>query len=186
MGIIEILILAIGLSMDTFAVSLSAGVALKQFRPMYTFKMALWLAIFQGVMPVIGWLLGREFVSYIQSCDHWIAFALLLFLGAKMIYEALFAKEEDKCFIPTRTITLIQMGVATSIDALAIGVSFAFLKINMWQAITMITLVTFLVSVAGSYIGKIFGTKWNKCSYVAGGIILIAIGLKILIEHTCG
>ncbi|MEG1642558.1 MAG: manganese efflux pump MntP family protein [Bacteroidales bacterium] len=185
MNAFEIILLAIGLSMDTFAVSLSAGLALKPFRLLYIFRIAVWLALFQGIMPVIGWFLGREFIFYIENCDHWIAFTLLLFLGIKMIYEALFSKDNNKSFAPTQFITLAQLGIATSIDALAVGVSFAFLRINMWQAITIITLVTFLISVAGCYIGKIFGTKWNKCSSLAGGVILIAIGIKILIEHTC-
>lgn len=185
MSIIAIIILALGLSMDSFAVSLTSGVALSQFKISNVLRIAFYLALFQAVMPLIGWVLGVGFIEYISSIDHWVAFALLVMLGGKMIYETLFKKdeEEDKYFNPTKTFTLIQMGIATSIDALAVGISFAFLDINLHKATAIIFAVTFLMSILGCNIGKYFGTRWNKPSMIAGGIILISIGTKILLEH---
>lgn len=186
MSILSLIILALGLSMDSFAVSLSSGVVLKQFRLASVVKIALYLALFQSVMPIIGWFLGVGFVEFIQAIDHWIAFTLLLVLGIKMIYDAI-TQDNDKrkcCFNPTKTTTLVQMGIATSIDALALGVSFAFLNINLHQASAIIFAVTFIASVAGCYIGKIFGTRLRRPATIVGGLILITIGTKILIEHT--
>lgn len=185
MGIVALLFLAVGLSMDTFAVSLTAGVAMKPFRFYNALKVAVWMAVFQGGMPVLGWLLGREFISLIEDYDHWIAFGLLVFLGVKMVYEALFSGDEMHCFSPVRTLTLIQLGVATSIDALAIGVSFGLMRINMVLAVSIIAGVTLLFSLAGCYVGKFFGTSWKRSATVIGGLILICLGIKIVIEHTC-
>lgn len=186
MSIIALIILALGLSMDSFAVSLSSGVALKPFKFIYVLRIALYLAIFQAVMPIIGWLLGVGFVNVIQTVDHWIAFALLLFLGGKMVLDALTenSDETECCFDPKKKMTLIQMGLATSIDALAVGVSFAFLDIDLYYATFIIFFVTFIASVFGCYIGKMFGTRWCKPATLIGGLILISIGLKILLEHT--
>lgn len=186
MTILALLILALGLSMDSFAVSLSSGVALKPFKFMKVAKIALYLAFFQALMPIIGWFLGVGFVDFIQSVDHWIAFALLLFLGGKMVYDAISEEDDEEkcCFNPTKISTLIQMGIATSIDALAVGVSFAFLDIDLHQAAAIIFLVTFLACVLGCYIGKLFGTRWKRPATLLGGVILIAIGAKILLEHT--
>lgn len=186
MSILALIVLALGLSMDSFAVSLSSGVALKPFKIAHVIKIALYLSFFQAVMPILGWLLGVGFVNIIQSVDHWIAFALLLFLGGKMIFDVISNKEEDEecCFNPTKTVTLIQLGIATSIDALAVGVSFAFLDIDLYYATFIIFFVTFIASVFGCYIGKMFGTRWCKPATLIGGLILISIGLKILLEHT--
>lgn len=177
--------LAVGLSMDTFAVSLTAGVAMKPFRFSNALKVAVWMAVFQGGMPVLGWLLGREFISLIEDFDHWIAFGLLMFLGGRMVYEAIFAKDEVCCLSPSRTLTLVQLGLATSIDALAIGVSFGLMRINMVMAVSIIAAVTLVFSLAGCYIGKWFGTSWKRSSTAVGGLILIGLGIKIVIEHTC-
>ena len=185
MGVIALLLLAVGLSMDTFAVSLTAGVVMKPFRFANALKVAVWMALFQGGMPLLGWLLEREFISLIEDYDHWIAFGLLVFLGAKMIYEALFSGDEIECFSPTKTLTLIQLGVATSIDALAIGVSFGLMQINMVMAVSIIAAVTLVFSLAGCYIGKFFGTSWKRCATVIGGLILIGLGIRIVVEHTC-
>ena len=184
MGVIALLLLAVGLSMDTFAVSLTAGVVMKPFRFANALKVAVWMALFQGGMPLLGWLLGREFISLIEDYDHWIAFGLLVFLGAKMIYEALFSGDEIECFSPTKTLTLIQLGVATSIDALAVGVTFAAMSVNIVSAALFICLTTFTFSVIGVGIGKKFGDFLNTKAQIAGGAILVLIGLKIFIEHT--
>lgn len=186
MSILALLVLALGLSMDSFAVSLSSGVALKPFKVANIAKIAFFLSFFQALMPILGWLLGVGFVNIIQSIDHWIAFALLLFLGGKMIVDAITDKQEREecCFNPTKFSTLVQMGIATSIDALAVGVSFAFLEIALLQATIIIFLVTFIASVAGCYIGKLFGTRYSRPATFVGGAILISIGLKILLEHT--
>lgn len=186
MSILALIILALGLSMDSFAVSLSSGVALKPFKMSGVLKIALYLSFFQALMPIVGWFLGVGFVDIIHAIDHWIAFALLLFLGGKMILDVATQKEEAEqcCFNPTKSVTLVQMGIATSIDALAVGVSFAFLDIALHQAAIIIFTITFLASVAGCYIGKIFGTRWRTYATLAGGVILIAIGTKILLEHT--
>lgn len=185
MGVIALLFLAVGLSMDTFAVSLTAGVAMKPFRFYNALRVAVWMAVFQGGMPLLGWLLGREFISLIEDFDHWIAFGLLVFLGVKMVFEALRPGDEVHCFSPTKTLTLVQLGVATSIDALAIGVSFGLMRINMVMAVSIIAAVTFVFSLAGCYIGKFFGTGWKRSSSAIGGLILIGLGIKIVIEHTC-
>ena len=186
MTILALIILALGLSMDSFAVSLSSGVALKPFKFAHVVKIALYLAFFQAVMPILGWLLGVGFVNIIQSVDHWIAFALLLFLGGKMIYDAITEKQEEEkcCFNPTKFSTLVQMGIATSIDALAVGVSFAFLEIALVEATIIIFAITFLASIIGCYIGKLFGTRYSRIATFSGGVILVSIGLKIFLEHT--
>ena len=186
MTILALFVLALGLSMDSFAVSLSSGVALKPFKFAHVAKIALYLSFFQAVMPILGWLLGVGFVNIIQTVDHWIAFALLLFLGGKMIFDAVTEKQEEKecCFNPTKFSTLVQMGIATSIDALAVGVSFAFIEIALIEATIIIFSITFIASVAGCYIGKLFGTRYSRVATFAGGVILVSIGLKILLEHT--
>ena len=137
-------------------------------------------------MPIVGWFLGVGFIDIIHSIDHWIAFALLLFLGGKMILDVIINREEEEkcCFNPTKATTLIQMGIATSIDALAVGVSFAFLEIALHHATIIIFSITFMASVVGCYIGRMFGTRWRTYATLAGGVILIAIGTKILLEHT--
>ena len=135
-------------------------------------------------MPLIGWILGNGFSSYIEKFDHWIAFILLGIIGGNMIKES-FQKEDDVCVCPDFTFrTMLAMAVATSIDALAIGVSFAFLKVNIWLAILLIGLVTAIFSASGVYIGNIFGSRYKSKAEFAGGFILISMGLKILLEHT--
>ncbi|MCP9612325.1 manganese efflux pump MntP [Coprobacter tertius] len=184
MGIFEILLLAIGLSMDCFAVSLTMGTVMHPLRWKKVLKVSAFFGIFQGGMPLIGWWLGHGFRRYIESYDHWIAFTLLLFLGGKMIYEGS-KREEDRpvCFDPTCTRTLIGLSVATSIDALAVGISFAFLNMNMCIPTLIITFTTIIISLIGQYIGKCFGRRLKTGAEVIGGIILILIGVKILIEH---
>ncbi len=187
MSIAALFLLAIGLCMDSFAVSLTSGVLLKPFTPARILKIAIFMAVFQGGMPLIGWALGVGFKSYIESFDHWIAFSLLLYLGGKMIYEGWPRKGEEEpcCFDPAETRTLVGLSLATSIDALAVGLSFAFLGISMVAPAIIITLVTFLFSLAGIYVGHRFGRHIHNFAEVLGGVILVGIGVKILLEHTC-
>ncbi len=188
MGLFEIFILAVGLCMDSFAVSLTSGVLLKPFKTGRILKIATFMAIFQGGMPVIGWLLGVNFQSYIESYDHWIAFALLAFLGSKMIYEGWPRGEEEKpcCFNPANTRTLIGLSIATSIDALAVGIMFAISNIEIVTPALIIGLVTFAASLAGVHIGHRFGRRIHNYAEMLGGIILLGIGIKILLEHLLG
>ncbi len=189
MGLFEILLLAVGLCMDSFAVSLTSGVLLKPFKVGRIFKIATFMAVFQGGMPIIGWLLGVGFQSYIESYDHWIAFALLLFLGSKMIYEGWPQKGEEVqpcCFDPANTRTLIGLSVATSIDALAVGIMFAISSVEILMPASIIALVTFDFSLAGVLIGHRFGRRIHNYAEVLGGVILIGIGVKILLEHLLG
>lgn len=185
MTLFSLIILAIGLSMDSFAVSLTSGVLMRPFSARRACKFALILAIFQGCMPVIGWMLGVGFRNYIESIDHWIALALLTYLGGRMIYESLQHEEESK-FDPCCTRTAMSMGFATSIDAMAVGISLSFLKVDMLQSAIIIGITTFIFSFAGIYIGKKVGSYLKKGAEMIGGIILILIGVKICLEHLLG
>ena len=141
---------------------------------------------FQALMPCIGWFLGKQFESYITSVDHWVAFALLAFIGGKMIYDVFHENRKDCCCEKTDRLNIKEvftLAVATSIDALAVGISFAFLQVNIVEAVSVIGITTFVLSIAGVVIGNIFGAKYEKKATLAGGIILILIGLKILLEH---
>ena len=181
MGIISILLIAVGLAMDSLAVSISGGIVMRPFCMRQSLRLALTMGIFQGGMTLLGWLMGVSFSSYITAFDHWIAFILLGFLGGKMIYESF--GEEETTISSFSTKTLLTLGVATSIDALAVGVSMAFLKTSIYFPAFIIGFVTFALSligvISGYRIGKIKGINVE----LFGGIILIAIGVKILIEH---
>lgn len=190
MGIFEILLTAIGLSMDALAVSVCKGLSMKKVHVKNAAIIALFFGGFQALMPFLGWILGVRFKSYIEAFDHWIAFILLLFIGGKMILDCL--KEEpdtdiSKCDcsekIKIKEMTL--MAIATSIDALAVGIAMAVLEksTNILGAITIIGAVTFALCLAGVYIGNKFGNKFEKNAQFAGGVILILIGIKILLEH---
>lgn len=184
MELLTLLLIAIGLSFDTFAVSVSTGLVVCHIRFWQAVRVAVILAVFQGLMPCIGWILGRQVATFISEFDHWLAFVLLAFLGAKMIWES-FEKEgksTNNCN-PLKLSIVVGMAIATSIDALVIGVSFAFLQMNILWAAFIIGLVTFLVSMLGMLFGKKVGNKLGKKMEVIGGILLIAIGLKILLEH---
>lgn len=182
MGFIEILLTGIGLSMDAFAVSICKGLSVRRLRPRHNLICGLYFGGFQALMPVIGWLLGRQFESLIKSVDHWIAFALLVLIGANMIREAVKNEEENlnDSFSPK---TMLPLAVATSIDALAVGVTFAFLDVEIVPAVSMIGATTFILSAIGVKIGNVFGTKYKSKAELVGGIVLIAMGIKILIEH---
>jgi len=186
MGIAELVIIAIGLSMDAFAVSICKGLSVQKVRPLHVFKTGIWFGGFQALMPVIGYYLGVSFADFVANIDHWIAFILLGIIGGNMIKESSH-KDEPCCVVPDFSFrTMLAMAVATSIDALAVGVSFAFLKVNIWEAVGLIGVITFLFSAAGVLIGNFFGARWKSKAEFAGGFILIAMGLKILLEHTVG
>lgn len=181
MGIISILLIAVGLAMDSLAVSISGGIVMRPFCMWQSLRLALTMGIFQGGMTLLGWLMGVSFSSYITAFDHWIAFILLGFLGGKMIYESF--GEEETTISSFSTKTLLTLGVATSIDALAVGVSMAFLKTSIYFPAFIIGFVTFALSLIGVISGYRFGKIKGINVELFGGIILIAIGVKILIEH---
>ena len=184
MHITEILILAVGVSMDAFAVSICKGLSVCKVHPRHAGLAAVWFGGFQALMPLIGYFAGVAFTDIVSSVDHWIAFVLLGIIGGKMVKES-FEKEECCSSDPDFSFrTMLAMAVATSIDALAVGVSLAFLKVNIWVAVLMIGLTTGAFSAAGVYIGNIFGNKYKSKAELAGGLILILIGAKILIDHT--
>ena len=182
MGLIELFLIAVGLSMDAFAVSVCKGLAM----PKCTFKKAaivgLWFSGFQALMPAIGYILGAQFQEAIASIDHWIAFVLLALIGGNMIHEAL-DNDEEEADASLDVKTMFLLAVATSIDALAIGITFAFLKVNIIPAVCFIGIVTFIISFAGVKIGNVFGARYKNKAEIVGGVILILLGLKILLEH---
>lgn len=182
MGIIELFLLAVGLSMDAFAVSVCKGLAMPRITVKKASIVALWFGGFQALMPLLGYFLGVQFQDKITAIDHWIAFVLLGIIGVNMVREALSGECEntsDSLDIKTMFI----LAVATSIDALAVGITFAFLKVDIIPAVSFIGATTFILSAAGVKIGNVFGTKYKSKAELAGGIILILLGLKILLEH---
>ena len=182
MDLIELFLIAVGLSMDAFAVSVCKGLAM----PKCTFKKAaivgLWFGGFQALRPAIGYILGAQFQEAIASIDHWIAFVLLALIGGNMIHEAL-DNDEEEADASLDVKTMFLLAVATSIDALAIGITFAFLKVNIIPAVCFIGIVTFIISFAGVKIGNVFGARYKNKAEIVGGVILILLGLKILLEH---
>ena len=182
MGLWELFILAVGLSMDAFAVSVCKGLAMKRISWKKMLIVGLWFGGFQALMPTVGYLLGAQFSDRITSIDHWIAFVLLAAIGANMIKEAL-SKDEDKCDDSLGFRTMLVLAIATSIDALAVGVTFAFLNVNLGFAVTFIGVTTFVISAVGVKVGNVFGARYKSKAELAGGIILILLGLKILLEH---
>lgn len=185
MPFIEIFLIAFGLSMDSLAVSIAAGTCSCKRKVHYKnyLKIALFMGFFQGFMPLIGWLLGTSFAEQISSVDHWIAFALLFFIGGKMIYEGIKGKENEKCIDFSNNKTLLILAIATSIDALAVGVSFAMLHTRIWIPIIVIGVYTFIASFVGTLFGHHFGSKINLRIEIIGGLILMGVGTKILLEH---
>lgn len=179
---ISIVIIAVGLAMDAFAVSITSGFTLQRCRVRHALFIALAFGGFQAIMPVIGWAGGMALRGFLQALDHWIAFGLLLFIGGKMIWESRQLPEHSTCN-PLNPRTLLLLAVATSIDALAVGVTFAFLNITLIGAVLVIGAVTFVLSFAGVYIGTRFGHLFEKKMELAGGLVLIGIGVKILMEH---
>lgn len=188
MSILELLIIAIGLSMDAFAVSIGKGLSVTKIKLSHALKVGLWFGGFQALMPLIGYLLGSTFAEIVSAYDHWVAFILLALIGGNMIKESLEKDDDCKCNKKGKDgfgfATMFTLAVATSIDALAIGVTFAFFKVAIIPAIITIGITTFLFSIAGLKIGNIFGCKYKSQAELFGGVILILIGLKILLEHT--
>ena len=186
MGFLELLFIGVGLSMDAFAVALCQGLCMPKLNLRHALVIALFFGGFQALMPFAGWLLGAQFAGYIQPLDHWIAFFLLAFIGGKMVWEALSPSTEEASCAVTVTLDykqLLMMAVATSIDALAVGVTFAFLDVPIGPAVTIIGCTTFCISLAGVVIGVFFSGRLQKWAELAGGVILVLLGCKILLEH---
>lgn len=182
MGFIELLLVAVGLAMDAFAVSICGSMALSpDSRTQGALRFGIWFGVFQALMPLLGYLAAVSFQSYIVDYDHWVAFVLLAYLGWNMISEATEACSIKKSYTNKEMLVL---AIATSIDALAVGVSFAFLQTNIWVAITLIGLVTFAIASFGGIMGFRLGSVVGKNANIFGGVVLIGIGLKILLEHT--
>ena len=182
MSLLSLFIIAVGLSMDAFAVSICKGLAMQKINLRKAGIVGLWFGGFQALMPFIGYLLGSQFEQYITTIDHWIAFVLLGLIGASMIKESL-SKEEECANDSLDCKTMFLLAVATSIDALAVGVTFAFLQVEIVPAVSFIGIITFTLSVVGVKVGNIFGTKYKSKAELAGGIILVLMGIKILLEH---
>ena len=184
MGFLELVLIAAGLAMDAFAVSLCKGLSMSKMHIKNAVVISVFFGGFQAAMPLIGWLLGKQFESYITGFDHWIAFGLLVLIGGKMIYEVFKkdtcpAKSADKLDIKE----LLLLAIATSIDALAVGITFAFLQVYIVPAVSIIGAITFVISFGGVYIGHKFGARFKTKAEFAGGLVLILIGTKILLEH---
>lgn len=182
MGIVELIILSVGLAMDAFAVAVCKGLSMQKMNWKNAIIIGVYFGAFQAIMPLIGYLLGVGFQDKICNVDHWIAFILLGIIGINMIKEAI-SKENDISDDSVKFKDMIILGVATSIDALAVGITFAFLKVNVVLAVSLIGIITFAISIAGVKIGNIFGDKYEKKAEFVGGLILILLGLKILFEH---
>lgn len=182
MDLLTLLTLAVGLAMDAFAVSICKGLAMREKVLKKGIIVGLWFGGFQALMPTIGFFLGTQFKDQITSIDHWIAFVLLGLIGINMVKEAL-SKDEKQADDSIAVKEMFMLAVATSIDALAVGITFAFLNVHIVSAASMIGVCTFLISFAGVKIGNIFGTKYKSKAELAGGIILILLGFKILFEH---
>ena len=184
MGIVELLLLAVGLSMDAFAVSVCKGLSTRQLSWKHYLAVGLWFGGFQALMPTIGYFLGSTFESYITAVDHWVAFLLLGFIGANMIREGLSKDEPEERNDSFSFKTMLVLAVATSIDALAVGITFALLDgIKLPVAVSIIGATTFLLSAAGLKVGSVFGLRYKRRAEIAGGVILILLGVKILFEH---
>ena len=184
---ITLFLMGIGLSMDAFAVAICKGLSMRKVNKKQCFIIALFFGGFQALMPLIGWLLGSSFEQYITGVDHWVAFVLLAFIGGKMLHES-FQTDCESVEIkqmdpPLDLKELLLLAIATSIDALAVGITFAFLDTPIVEAIIIIGVTTFLISAAGVYVGNFAGNRYQKKAELAGGVILILIGLKILLEH---
>lgn len=182
MDLLSLFLIAVGLSMDAFAVSVCKGLATPKYKLKYSMICGAWFGGFQALMPTVGYLLGVNFKKYITAIDHWIAFVLLALIGFNMIREAL--KNDDEGADPSFSAkSMSLLAIATSIDALAIGITFAFLDVNIVAAVLFIGVCTFVISAAGVKIGSVFGTRFKSKAEIAGGAILIILGLRILIEH---
>lgn len=187
MSIFELFLIAVGLSMDAFAVAICKGLSMRKMNYRHAAVIALFFGGFQALMPLIGWVLGKQFERYITSVDHWIAFILLAIIGMNMIREALGKDDEEEekgCQGDRLDLKeLLMMAIATSIDALAVGVTFAFLQVSIVPAVSLIGITTFVLSLIGVSLSRVFGAKFKSKAEFLGGAILILIGVKILLEH---
>lgn len=188
MGFLELVLIGVGLSMDAFAVSICKGLSMRKVDKKYMLVLAAFFGGFQALMPTLGWFLGSQFQTYITAIDHWIAFILLTLIGGKMILDVIKEKGENEEVCPDDSVRIdlkefFLLAVATSIDALAVGITFAFLQVKLASSVTIIGCITFCFTIAGVLIGNVFGTKFKDKATILGGVILIAIGVKILLEH---
>ena len=183
MGIIEVFLIAVGVSMDAFAVSIAKGISAHRVGWRHALLAGLWFGGFQALMPCIGYFLGLGFATFIGQWDHWVAWLLLTLIGANMVKES-FSKDEDEVSGGWGFWHMLTLAVATSIDALAVGVSFAFLEMSVWMPIIIIGITTMMFSIAGVLLGKKVGERFKSKAELVGGLVLIAIGIKILWEHT--
>ncbi len=182
MEVFTLIIIAISLSMDSFAVSVSNGIMFPHLTRKKLVLIAVCFAVFQGAMPLLGWILGHAFIHQIEFIDHWIAFGLLSLIGGKMIYESV-SNDSDEEIKDLNIFTVVAQAIATSIDALAVGISFAALKINIVHAVGIIALTTLVVSLFGLKMGRVVGNKLSHRAELVGGVVLIALGVKILLDH---
>ena len=185
MTFVELLLTAVALSMDAFAVSTCKGLNMRKMNWRQALVIGLFFGGFQAIMPLLGWILGKQFESLITSVDHWVVFALLALIGGKMVYDALKGGDEEGCEPETKLDIrqMIGLSFATSVDALAVGISFAFLKVQILPSVVCIGVTTCLLSILGVAIGQRFGAKYQSKATLAGGIVLILLGVKILLEH---
>ena len=183
MNFLSLLMLAVGLSMDAFAVAVCKGLALKKINLKHALIVGLWFGGFQALMPLLGYLLAARFREAIAAYDHWIAFGLLALIGGNMIREAVFEKEEEETDGALSFRSMLPLAVATSIDALAVGVTFAFLDVRILPSVTLIGVTTLILSMIGVKTGSLFGAKYEKKAEILGGVILILLGVKTLLEH---
>ena len=183
MSIIEIALIGVGLAMDAFAASICKGLAMRRMNYKKAIIIAAFFGVFQALMPALGYVLGTTFANKIAAIDHWIAFILLALIGANMIKEAL-SSDDDECQDDSlRLGDLIMLSIATSIDALAVGITFAFFNVSLLLSVSMIGIITFIICVIGVKVGNVFGEKYKSKAELAGGLILIVMGAKILIDH---
>lgn len=183
MGLLELFILAVGLSMDAFAVAVCKGLAMEKVTLKDSSTVGIWFGGFQAIMPLIGYFLGSRFYKYIVSIDHWVAFILLVFIGINMAAESFKREEIEPGSGSLSAKNMLVLALATSIDALAVGITFAFLRVKIFAAVTFIGVTTFILSSLGVKVGNVFGMKYKSKAELAGGIILIILGTKILLEH---
>ena len=187
MGFVELFLIAVGLSMDAFAVSVCKGLCMKRLNVRQATVIALFFGGFQALMPLVGWALGTQFERYITPVDHWIAFVLLALIGGKMLWDAFHEADDEglACAadgkLDLRELTML--AIATSIDALAVGITFAFLRVDIAVSVGLIGLTTFILSLVGVVVGHRFGARYEKAAAIAGGVVLVLIGTKILLEH---
>lgn len=185
-GFVELFLIGVGLSMDAFAVSICKGLGMSRLNMRQAVVISLFFGGFQALMPLIGWALGSQLTDFITPIDHWIAFGLLAFVGGKMLWDAFHEDDEDEGVQTDEKLDLkelLMLAIATSIDALAVGITFAFLQVAIVPSIAIIGLTTFVISFAGVAVGHFFGARFEKPATVVGGVVLILIGVKILLEH---